>query len=70
MRTWTGACCSIIIFMIGFAFGLLKLHHLVDRSNPSLTELTETVDADTTFSLGSDEFTVAFALSKFNGEVL
>ena len=70
VNTWMGACCSIIIFMICFAFSLLKLENLVDRSNPSLTELTETVDADTTFSLGSDEFTVAFALSKFNGEVL
>ena len=55
--------------MIGFAFGLLKLHHLVDRSNPSLTELTEQVEADATFGLDSEEFAVAFALNEFTGEV-
>ena len=70
VNTWMGAVCSIIIFILTSAFGLLKLQHLVTRRNPAMSEATEQVDADATFSLDSEEFTMAFAIHRFAGEVL
>ena len=46
VTTWMGAGCSIIIFLIGFTFGLLKLQHLIERRNPALSESTEQINVD------------------------
>ena len=48
--------------MVTFAFGLLKLEHMILHKNPNVTTNTEKVEAEDTYSLGSDELMMAFAL--------
>ena len=52
-----------------FTFGLHKLESLLTRKNPLLTTNDELVDIDEKYSLGSDDFMMAFALHSFNGDI-
>ena len=54
--TWAGTISTLVILMITFAFGLLKLQNLVERKNPTLSTNTEPLEADVTYSLDSEEF--------------
>ena len=40
------------------------------RKNPSVTSNIEKLAVDNKYSLGSDDFMMAFAMSKFAGEIL
>ena len=68
--TSAGAMCSIVIFLLTFAFGLLKMQDLLSRKNPIIVSNSEVIEEGETYSLGSPEFMMAFALHKFNGEIL
>ena len=70
VSTWTGTSCTVFIFTLTFAFGLVKLQHLLERKNPIVTNNTERLEAFDSYSLGSDEFMMAFTLHPFTGEAL
>ena len=59
-----------MIFLLTFAFGLLKLQDLVKRKNPLLSANTEDIGIDETYSLGNGQFMMAFAMHKFHGSIL
>ena len=60
VETTVGALCSILIIALTFAFGLLKLQHLVDRKNPLITRTRQDLSIDDTYDLNRDDFMVAF----------
>ena len=62
VQTSCGACVSIIIFMLTFAFALLKMQNLLNRKNPFLAQNTALLDVGESYSLDEDEFQMAFAL--------
>ena len=71
VQTWSGTVCSLCIYVLTFAFGLLKLQHLIEYKNPTLMSSTELLEtSEETYSLDSDEFMMAFALQKYGGEIL
>ena len=61
IKTSVGAICSILILMVMFAFGLLKLQKLVGRKNPLLVFNKDKLDAEEFHSTGSDSFMMAFS---------
>ena len=56
--------------MFTFSFSLLKLGHLIDHKNPIITTNEEKVDAEEIYSLGSEDFMMAFTLDKYEGGTL
>ena len=41
VNTMTGGLCTFLIIIICLAYGCLKFIHLVDKVNPSVSEITE-----------------------------
>ena len=41
VKTVMGSCCSVFIMMMTFAYGLLKLEHLIAHKNPFITSNIE-----------------------------
>ena len=69
-QTPAGACCSILILMLTFVFGLLKLEHMLKRKNSAITTLTEGIDDKDSYSLSQDEFMLAVMVEKtLGGEI-
>ena len=62
VQTRLGIFCSLLIFILTFAFSLLKLQHLIERKNPDLTTNTEPLEGGEKFFLESDEFMMAVSL--------
>ena len=60
VKTWAGAFLSMIILVIVLMFGILKLKFLLLRKNPTIVSNKTPLDITTTYSLGSDEFMMAF----------
>ena len=56
----TGSVASIVMIILTFLFALLKLKHLVSKSNPFIGTNTEAVSEGATFSSGSENFMIAF----------
>ena len=46
IRTGTGSFCSIIIIVLTFMFGLVKLEHLIEKKNPMITANEENLEPD------------------------
>ena len=67
VKTSCGACISIVIFMLTFLFGVLKLQHLLTRKNPLITQNTIPLEAGERFDTGSDDFMMAFAVEDKKG---
>lgn len=63
INTSCGACVSIMIFILTLIFALVKLEHLVERKNPSVTTNLSALEAGTRFNTNSNEFMMAFAAS-------
>ena len=61
IKTWTGSLFSIVIMLLRFIFGLLKLDHLAQRKNPTVITSEEVLDEGSTYDITQDEFMVAFA---------
>ena len=61
VTTSCGACASIIILTMTFAYGLVKLQHLDERKNPAISTLVSPLEDDYRFNTGSDDFMMAFS---------
>ena len=70
VRTKTGATCSMVIFMLTFAFGLLKLQALVDRKNPFVVSTTEDLEEGHKYPIGNDNFNIAFSIATADDKML
>ena len=70
VNTWSGTLCTILVGILTFAFGLLKLQHLVERKNPALTTGTELLDQGEAYHLGNEDFMMAFTLESYTGKQL
>ena len=55
-----------MVMMLTLAFGLIKLEHLLERKNPSITSNESETEADEEFSLTSDHFMMAFSVLDFH----
>ena len=62
VRTATGAMCSILVFILTFAFALLKLEHMLIHKNPTIMTNEQQVESDEEYDLTSSDFMMAFAL--------
>ena len=65
VKTSFGACISMVIFTVTLIFALLKLEHLYQRKNPSITTNKIPLEEGVSFSLDSDDFMIAFALTDY-----
>ena len=73
MKTYAGGLLSLFIVFLTFLFALLKLQHLLDYKNPSISTFDQEIEAgeENAFPLSSDDgFNMAFTLDKFNGSVI
>ena len=68
VKTSCGACFSMVIFTLTLLFGMLKLQHLALHKNPSITTNTIPLEAGERFDIGSEDFMMAFAVTKDKGE--
>ena len=62
VRTVVSSLCSLIIYSLTFAFGLVKLQHLVEHKNPFLTANLVDLEAGWELDTGSESFMIAFAV--------
>ena len=62
VKTSAGALASMVIIVLTFLFGLLKLQYLVERKNPSIVANTRNLAFGERFNTGSDDFMMAFAV--------
>ena len=67
VKTWSGACTSIIIFMLTCAFGLIKLQDMFERKNPMMTTNTERLEADESVSINLADLMMAFSFQRSTG---
>ena len=67
-QTIVGACCSILILILTFIFGILKLEHMITRKNPMMQRLTANIDTKESYSLSQDEFMMAVMIEKSGGK--
>ena len=61
VTTSCGACASILILTVTFAFGLVKLQHLNERKNPAISTLVSPLEDEYSLNTGSDDFMMAFS---------
>ena len=63
ISTSFGACVSIIVILLTLSFGLLKLQHLIERKNPSISTNTLPIPEGTRFNTGDrGDFLLAFGV--------
>ena len=69
VRTSAGVVSSILVLLLTFLYALLKLEHMVERKNPSLTTNTTPVEEGEYYKITSDNFMAAFSIiNKVTGE--
>ena len=61
VKTSAGACASITIIILTFLFALIKLQHLVEKKNPTISTNESSLKEGERFDTGSDIFMMAFA---------
>ena len=65
MKTKLGASISILIGVLTAVFALIKLEHLLNRKNPSLTSYSEAIGADEFYDTQNEDFMMAFTLENW-----
>ena len=60
-KTSYGACTSVLILSLTLAFALVKLTHLDERKNPTITTNFSPLENNQRFNTGSDDFMMAFS---------
>ena len=66
VKTSCGACISIVILTLTLMFGILKLEHLAQRKNPSITTNIMPLEGGERYDTASENFMMAFAVSDKN----
>ena len=61
VKTSCGTCVSLLILTVTFMFAILKLEHLVEKKNPSITTNSTPLAAGERFNTGDEDFMMAFA---------
>ena len=54
VRTFVGSFLSLSVLTLTMLFALLKLQHLIERKNPTLTTHTGPIEVDEAIDLGKD----------------
>ena len=67
MKTVSGGLLSFFLGVVFFIYGSLKLTHLIDKHNPSISEIKETnfYDSNERLDLNDFGFRIAFAVESY-----
>ena len=66
IKTISGGIVTLIIFLVTFSFGVMKMQHLLEKKNPVINTNEEPLEDGTIYATNGDEFMMAFAAERYD----